>query len=306
MTIIQELIAKMQKIVAVSTEYPAELFTEYRYVLGEDKCCHQKVVSLIKQAAAQIPGVLADQQEKELGKAPRWRPDVILRESNSGDVTAIVEYESLNSSDARVLEKDVAGYEAWIGLQRQTIPLLIVTTLPHFHASEYRLLYTNRKTSQYNADHAINDSEVRKNPFRYWYAYYRLWLEPHLNTESLPVSLANFSGNQLTLFDTWPVDAAQYLPALQDGADWSGAVGTTPESERLRQTYKQRLWVETAVPTMKELLKQFWREEQLANGPEPWHSPTERAFLKEVERVRNRAEACRLIEKLQWNMIPQK
>ncbi len=135
-----------------------------------------------------------------------------------------MEYESLNSSDARVLEKEFAGYEAWIGLQRRAILLLILTTLPNYHASDYRLLFTTRKTSQYNADHAMNDPEVRKNPFRYWYAHYRLWFEPHLNIESIPVSLANFSGNQLTLFDTWPVDAAKYVPALEDGADWSDAI----------------------------------------------------------------------------------
>jgi hypothetical protein len=108
--ILASVVRQMQRLMRGDSAFPPELFTNYRYIRGADRVCHLRVVQLIKRAAAELPGVTPSASEQELGKNPRWRPDVVLRDSMDR-ILGVIEYESLNSSDSRVVEKDVCGYE---------------------------------------------------------------------------------------------------------------------------------------------------------------------------------------------------
>src|SRR5207248_305632 len=89
------------------------------------KVCHKRIVGAIKDAAKRLPGVVPPDYEQELGKNPKWRPDVRLLDSE-GELLGVVEYESLNSSDERVISKDMCGYEGWLETLESPVPLLII------------------------------------------------------------------------------------------------------------------------------------------------------------------------------------
>lgn len=107
----------------------------------------------------------------------------------------VVEYESLNSSDNRVLEKDLDWYSIWAPLQGQRVPLLVITTLPDSEFQSYQLRWTS--PGQYNFGHKGEDTYIRRNPFQYWYGHY--WERMLDSDKELPVTFSNFSSKQLRI-----------------------------------------------------------------------------------------------------------
>jgi hypothetical protein len=302
MSIMADLIGAIQTVIEQDPAYSNVLFTDYGHLEGNH--CHGLVINSIKEAARKVPGVTPSEYELELGKEPRWRPDVRLL-SAEGQLLGVVEYESLNSSDDRVISKDVYGYEGWVASLENPIPLLIITTLPDASAPDYRLLWTgcNRTEgySNHNVDHGNQVAEIRGNPFRYWYAYYRRWLEHRI--KSLPIFFANFSGNELRLLDSWPVAAAPYEPDFEDGSDWSGLFDTPDVIKELRKTYKRTLWSQTNLAGLKAVLEEYWSKEQAARRRHSGAAWPDKYFRWWCRRLQNREEACRWIEKVQWAKI---
>jgi hypothetical protein len=78
--------------------------------------------------------------------------------------------------------------------------LLIITTLPDRFFPKYQLMYAHR--SGYNCKHIGKQDDVRRNPFRYWYTYYRKRLEARIS--NWPIYFANFDGNRLKRVPLWP------------------------------------------------------------------------------------------------------
>jgi len=73
----------------------------------------------------------------------------------------------------------------------------------------------------------------------------------------------------------------------------------TPEIVSIRAKYKDLLWAENDVPRLKEILQNFWDEEQAAWGEDTWNTPARNRFFKAVSQVTNRELAIRVIENLQ-------
>jgi hypothetical protein len=82
-----------------------------------------------------------------------------------------VDYESPNSSDARVPEKDVEPYLRWVTREEGRAEYIIITTLPDRHCPQWELRYTSK--GQCNHKFRDQRNEIRKNPFEFWYLYYR-------------------------------------------------------------------------------------------------------------------------------------
>jgi len=148
MKIITQFIRALKQKLATDPRFPSELFTDYRYVFGPDRRCHTQTIDLVFEAAKSLPGVCSVDGNRALVRdKPRWKPDAVLWNKRQ-ELLCIIEYESINSSDARILEKDFAGYERWRTTCELSAPLLIITTLPVGPAPHYRLLYT--RNDQYN------------------------------------------------------------------------------------------------------------------------------------------------------------
>lgn len=100
------------------------------------------------------------------GKDYKMRPDLIAYD-NMDRPLILLDYESPNSSDARIPAKDVKAFEA----TKLVCPYVIITTLPGAYAPDWELRYTAK--DYYNENHKGKLEEIRKNPKEYWYAEYK-------------------------------------------------------------------------------------------------------------------------------------
>lgn len=106
----------------------------------------------------------------------------------------ILDFESPNSSDARIIEKDVKPFVRWAE-KAAPVPYLVITCLPNRPTSNWPLLYCRKE--QWYEHHHGQEAEIRKNPFEFWYARYREGLKPAWR--ELPLHFANFDGAKLSL-----------------------------------------------------------------------------------------------------------
>ena len=123
-----------------------------------------------------------------LGKKAKFQPD-LAGFDGSLEPVAFVDYESPNSSDARVPTKDVDAYLAWRRKSGLGVPYVIVTTLPDRPSENWELRYTS--PGQYNERFRGRKDEVRRNPYRFWYG---LYLDEFSRREMTTVALVNIDG----------------------------------------------------------------------------------------------------------------
>ncbi len=209
MSVVTRLIRAVRADVESDTTFTDELFSDYRYVYGAGRACHRLVVERIQECGRRLDGVADVTGNKNIrkGMTPRWQPDVVLWASE-GAPMCVVEYESLNSSDERVIEKDAAGYRRWMNVHDDPTPLLIVTTLPNAASPWYRLRYADKDpANNYNWRHHGKESEVQRNPFLYWYRHYRAALSGVARGSS--IEFANFDGRRLRRVDLDTLEATE-------------------------------------------------------------------------------------------------
>ncbi len=109
-----------------------------------------------------------------LGNKQKFQPDFIVINdiTESNEVKLFLDYESPNSSDARIPKKDVDNYNKWTSHKQCQTPYVIITTLPNKLSDHWELRWTSEKKAC-NRDFRDNRAEIRKNPFMFWYKHYR-------------------------------------------------------------------------------------------------------------------------------------
>ena len=104
---------------------------------------------------------------------------------------AFIDYESPNSSDSRLPEKDVDAYVAWRRKSRSlSVPYVIVTTLPNRRTEDWELRYAS--PGYYNHAFQGRESEIRQNPYCFWYDGY--YLKEFSNRDMKNIVLINIDG----------------------------------------------------------------------------------------------------------------
>jgi hypothetical protein len=267
------------------------------------------VVVLLKKVAASLRGVTRVSGEDEaLHRAPLhggWKPDLILW--GRDDTPLLVgEYESLNSSDERVFEKDIWKYQLWASEIRDAAPpLLVITTLRNGAHPQYPSAIANYG---YNLDHKGKTSLIRTNPFQYWYKVYRSKIYPE--TARLPITFANFSDKDLGIvgLDLKRIARENARRPPQpltdrdwDCAWWNGGAEYRPSRAivAVRRDFKSRLRGQADLATVQRLLREDWDAEQAASGTNCWTNASTKGFLKDVGRARSWQDAVRVIANVQ-------
>jgi hypothetical protein len=139
-----------------------------------------------------ISGVYVDMRFNN-GRGKKFQPD-LTGFDRRGNPIIFLDYESPNSSDARVPNKDVDSYRSWIGTQKSRAPYIVITTLPDKEVPDWQVRYTSKSGCNY---HFSNKKlEIRKNPFSFWYSHYRKCLKG-ANTSN--VFLVNINGKDVDL-----------------------------------------------------------------------------------------------------------
>jgi len=162
---------KLLKNSKVSDEY----WSTFKYTSTGNNHCHALTWGLISRALSKI------KETKELyidihlkaGKVT-LRPDVYAV-SNNGSRLAI-DFESPNSSDARVVEKDIVQFLSFLAEGGEIDKYIVVTSLPEKN-SNWELRYTS--AGGYNEGHSVHKKKIRKNPKKYWFNFYKKALAAH-------------------------------------------------------------------------------------------------------------------------------
>jgi hypothetical protein len=155
---------------------PDDFFDSFRYTTTGNALTHPLVFGLLARFAWEIEGVTFVGLDVALneGEGVKFKPDVIgytggFVDGRSLQPMFFVDYESPNSSDWRVVWKDVRGYIAWRDHTGNTTPYVIITTLPK-ETSWWECRWIGK--DEYN--HAFRDrrQEWAENPLQFWNSVY--------------------------------------------------------------------------------------------------------------------------------------
>src|SRR5260370_17322817 len=97
--IVADLVSRIRGRISQDRRFTSELYTDYRFVYGPERCCHRLTVELIHEAAAELPGVarVTGNRTLNVGRSPRWKPDAVLLHGLETPL-CVAEYLSLNST----------------------------------------------------------------------------------------------------------------------------------------------------------------------------------------------------------------
>lgn len=125
------------------------------------------------------------------GEGVKFKPDVIGYTGNLQPMF-FVDYESPNSSDYRVICKDVDGYIAWRDHTGRTIPYVIITTLP-----EKTSWWECRWISKGECNQSFKDQrkEWAATPRQFWHGVYA----PEFASRSMSnIAVLNIDGKNVS------------------------------------------------------------------------------------------------------------
>lgn len=152
---------------------PESFFGTFQYTRTGNNLCHPLTLGVIARVVADLPAVSHVGIDIRLnqGSGIKFQPDVVGFDKDIHPVLA-VDYESPNSSDARIPVKDWLSFANWRKVSGQVIPYFVITTLPDFSSPEWQLRWT--ASDQYNHAFRGQRTEIQSNPFKFWYKHYRL------------------------------------------------------------------------------------------------------------------------------------
>jgi len=101
----------------------------------------------------------------------RFQPDVVGFDDAFRPMI-FVDYESPNSSDERIIHKDIGPYLRWREVTLHSAPYLLFTTLPEVKSPKWEVRYTS--DAGYGAAAKGKKEEVQNNPFQFWKSVWRL------------------------------------------------------------------------------------------------------------------------------------
>lgn len=107
-----------------------------------------------------------------IGKKQKFQPDIVVYDDmfKSSGIKLFIDYESPNSSDARIPRKDVQAYLRWTNNVGLSVPYVIITTLPDKQPERWEVRYTSKTGCNFGFRN--RKEEIAKNPFVFWYKYY--------------------------------------------------------------------------------------------------------------------------------------
>jgi hypothetical protein len=173
---------------------PRGFFDSFRYTKTGNNLTHPVMLGTIPRVLCNFTEVnfVGVDVRLNLGDGTKFQPDVVAYDKNFKHLV-FLDYESPNSSDARILDKNVDQYLSWIKESRTNVPYLIITTLPNREVQGWELRYTSKGYP--NFPFRNRKEELVKNPFQFWYSYYR---SEFSRRDITNIALLNIDGKQVT------------------------------------------------------------------------------------------------------------
>jgi len=193
MELYRKIVDELQKQII---SFPEGFYDTFKYTVTGNNETHPRTIGLLCRILWDIKSVSAvyvDSRFNDKGK--KFQPDIAAFDKN-GKPIIFLDYESPNSSDARVLEKDIDSYKSWVTAKKSQVPYIIITTLPDKDMPEWEVRYTSQNGCNYL--YRGKRREIRENPFRFWYSHYRNHLK-NINTSN--IFFANINGKSVDLIE---------------------------------------------------------------------------------------------------------
>ncbi len=175
---------------------PKGFYDTFAYTHRGQGLTHPVTLGLLAAVVTELPGVAIatiDHHPNDCHGA-KFQPDILAVSRQLGPVLAI-DYESPNSSDARVPRKDWAAYARW-RTTGATFPYCVITTLPDAARPQWELRYTSSRGC--NHGFAPFRSKIRENPFAFWYDYYKAE-KKSAGHDLTGITMLNISGGNVAI-----------------------------------------------------------------------------------------------------------
>lgn len=173
---------------------PDGFLDTFAYTTTGNNLAHPVILGTVVRIAWGLPGVrfVAVDLRVNLGGGVKFQPDVAALDANL-NYLFFADYESPNSSDARIPTKDVDAYVAWRQKTGLGVPYLILTTLPDRESPSWELRWAS--AGCYNEAFQGRWQDVAANPFRFWHCHY---LTEFAARKMDGVALVNLDGKKAT------------------------------------------------------------------------------------------------------------
>jgi hypothetical protein len=197
--------------------FPANFYDSFEYTRTCNNVTHPWTIGLLSKILWRIDGIAKVGVDVRFNRLDgvKFQPDLVAYREHEPEPVLFVDYESPNSSDARVPEKDVEPYLKWVAGEANPTEYIIITTLPAQACPKWEVRYT----SEGQCNHGFRDrrDEIRRNPFEFWYSHYRKTLR-HKPLGAL--SLVNIDGRRVmhVRFEPAPRVSAPPAPVPTGGA----------------------------------------------------------------------------------------
>lgn len=151
--------------------FPQDFYDSFNYTTTGKNLTHPWTIGLLSKILWGLDRItqVGIDVRFNLGQGTKFQPDLVAYTKDQP--VLFVDYESPNSSDARVPGKDVEPYLDWVADATIRAEYIIITTLPARRCPGWEVRYTSKGGCNYKFRH-LRD-EIRSNPFEFWYRYYR-------------------------------------------------------------------------------------------------------------------------------------
>lgn len=182
-----------------------EYYTTFEYTRTGFNSCHSRTLGEITKALWKMKETKEVYIDARLKNADvTFRPDILAY--NDSGATIAIDFESPNSSDARIIEKDILQFLRWKRCstnKNDSINYIILTSLPE-KSNDWELRWTGK--GYYNEGHKVHQKEIIDNPYVYWFTFYKKELEKvkeEYKEEINQIVIANLKGKKLEKEDLW-------------------------------------------------------------------------------------------------------
>jgi len=145
----------------------ARIYDAFEFTETGKNLCHPITWGLIVKAVSKLQGVAYVGVDVRLNdrEGHKFQPDVVGYSAELRELV-FVDFESPNSSDARIPKKDVDPYLAWSERVDRPVPYVIITSLPDRPAEDWEIRWLAK--GQTNDGRHGDKAKIKKNPFQYW------------------------------------------------------------------------------------------------------------------------------------------
>ena len=128
---------------------PINFYDSFEFTKRRNNLTHPITIGLITKVLINLASANIIGHDIRFNEASRkFQPDIVILNPDL-EPLLYIDYESPNSSDARVPIKDVRAYTQWVEDYHDALPYFIITTLPNKPAPEWQLRHTGKEPIQF-------------------------------------------------------------------------------------------------------------------------------------------------------------